>query len=305
MAGEAEYFDPNYYTSALHAALLASGDPNDAALGQTYKGRPIICKDSPINGGVWAVGQAGVVIEEALVVDDREPSSRKPYDKLYRRAVQLASDKAGFHPHLALAATYKAVGEAITYSRSGLDQLLRQLAREPGTKGDHAEGLRPGTKVDLSWFLLGGVGICRHQALAAAYVLERMIGNRMISGTVSADRSVRWMGPSGSGHAWARYTPGPGEDPVIIDVAEGYLGTLEAAFYRRTMASQGQTGAQTWQYARQEDLDRYAAATTMAMPPAETTASLPGKQHPDDPAGHRPGARRTPRNAGQQRGFTL
>lgn len=172
-----------------------------------FKGRLIIGRDTPINGGVY--GGAGA--REAIVVDDRTDGGVlfESYIDLY---AQLATNwsgelkKSGV-PNF-LCKIYETVRGKMAYDNEKLDMLLAD-------KQNDAE-------VHLSYFIQNKIGICRHQALFVAYLLEKLIQEKKLHGKVSVDRnSVAFMGA----HAWARFTTADNK-VFIIDPAQGYVGTL-------------------------------------------------------------------------------
>ena len=94
--------------------------------------------------------------------------------------------------------------------RGGVDQIHRRY------------GGIPDQKIGLNNYIRDGVGVCRHQALLCGYLLERLVAEHHLSGTVSVDRNqVEGLG----GHAWARYTTS-GDKVIVLDVAQDYLGRL-------------------------------------------------------------------------------
>ena len=103
-------------------------------------------------------------------------------------------------------------------------------------------------KVALNYYIQEGVGVCRTQAVLAAYQIERLIKSGELQGAVSIDRSSR-VNPDGdgSGHAWARYTDEKGR-VFIIDPAQKYVGPLEAS------------PDKNWDYRRTEDVIKQLAA---------------------------------------------
>lgn len=94
-------------------------------------------------------------------------------------------------------------------------------------------------KVALNKYIQKGVGVCRTQGVLSAYLVERMIGENRLEGTVSVDRNTRkTLDGIAGGHTWARYRDTEGT-VYIIDPAQGFVGCLEDATdknwdYRRT-----------------------------------------------------------------------
>ena len=96
------------------------------------------------------------------------------------------------------------------------------------------------TKVTLNYFIRERAGVCRHQALLGAYLLERLRKDGYVNGSVSVDRNEV---PNVGGHAWIRYTT-PNGQIFIIDPAQEYVGQLD------------KIGQWRWFYARPDDLKK-------------------------------------------------
>jgi len=185
---------------------------------ELYQGRRIIHRDSLIDGGVYL----GEGQREAIVVDSRDPRLRELY--------QLAKDRATingiFIKDKLLRTVYDAVAEKMPKQNN--DAVRKLVLRE---------GLENGSKVSLGVFLKEGVGVCRHDALACAVLLELFKKEGVIQGKASADRNSMVFG----GHAWCRYT-NSAEEKWILDVRQGYIGRLEEAILENK-----------WAYQRPED----------------------------------------------------
>lgn len=207
-----------------------------------FAGRPIIAHDTPINGGVYL----GAHRREAIVVDDeRYP---RELDRVYLDALddiyRIASEQAlypGDHYYgisnqrstdeltvreRVLAPVYGAVLKALPYRSDIVNSVV----------GDSNDD-----KVTINRFIEAGGGICRHQGLLTAYVIERLMrdGELMAEDRVSMDRNS----VSGTGaHGWARYTSSDGT-VYVIDPAQKFVGTLGDA-----------ARLHAWPYARPGDL---------------------------------------------------
>jgi hypothetical protein len=195
--------------------------------GDTYGGRPLITRDGPVDGGVYYGTYGG----EAIVVDSKKYPEQ--YDRVFDEVAMRASDESGnIQRGLVLNAAFDVVSEKMQYSKDGVDQLL-------GSFGDFKDG----DKLDLGAFIEEGIGVCRHQALVVAVMLEKMKEQGHIRGDISVDRSQRWS-PNGEreGHAWVRYTSHSGE-VMILDVAQDYIGLIQD--------SEGDK--QGWDYLRPEE----------------------------------------------------
>lgn len=180
------------------------------AYGDTYQGRKLIGRDSRIDGGVYFGTYGG----EAIVVDsEKYPDS---YQRLFDQVVTKASSDGKVQRDKVLEAVFDTVKDNIKYSQQGVDQINAEMA------------VQNGDKIELSTYIDSGFGVCRHQALAAGLLLEKMKEAGHIRGQVSVDRSQKWNPIKGEreGHAWVRYTSHSG-DVMILDVAQNYFGLLE------------------------------------------------------------------------------
>ena len=198
-----------------------------------FKGRPIIHRDSRIDGGVCV----GASDREAIVVDWRHanrPGLTHTLQTLYDTAVERATDDGRFRRKLALKAVFDTVKEHFTdLTPEGVDRLNQRLCAGPDQK------------VHLQCYIAARTGVCRHVALTCAAILERMVDNGLLFGTVSNDRNTM---PGQGGHAWCRYTTSSGT-VGILDVMQGFMGTLEESRHQAQ-----------WNYARPEERERKNAA---------------------------------------------
>lgn len=199
-----------------------------------YHGRPVISRESPVNGGVYIVPGS----QEAIVVDDgtkpKEGDRPKEINPYYQQA---------FDDFISLAKRYDVkVRQGIR--RDQITDMLNALLVSVSDTIDYdikfSEYIRNNykdRKINLHDFIAEGKGVCRHQALLAGYILERLINGGFVSGSVSVDRN--YVEDKG-GHAWARYTDEKGH-VYIIDPTNGYAGKLN------------RKSNKIWSYSRPED----------------------------------------------------
>jgi len=188
---------------------------------KSFQGRPIIGSDRPINGGVYL----GAEVREAIVVDDKKDLLLdRIYQELLQRRAQAKEEKGETFKEGILEEVWELVNEVMPYDEAAVERVCSDLPE-------------PDTKIQLSEFIGGGV--CRHQALLTAYLLERLGKEQLVGGYVSVDRNYV---PEKGGHAWARYENSGGV-VYILDSAQGYLGTL---------GDIPETGDR-WFYEREED----------------------------------------------------
>lgn len=190
-----------------------------------WKNRHVIGRDEVINGGIY-LGGGG---REEIVVDDRaDPELYQwVYDHLWHRIRTRLADQ-------------RHKGERADVKNGILSDVFETvqslLAYDETTANAYADAYRD-KKVDLGVFVREGKGVCRHQALLAAYLLERLGRDGTVSGHASVDRNaIRGLGA----HAWTRYTNSAGE-VWIIDPAQDFIGPLD------------QAPQEGWSYDRPED----------------------------------------------------
>jgi len=194
--------------------------------GDKYNGRALIGRDTPIDGGVYY----GVYSDggEALVVDTQKYPDM--YDSWSDMVRERASVDGKLIRNLILNAVYETVLEQMPYSQKGVDDLLASI---PDYKS--------GDKVALDSFMEHHVGVCRHQALAAGVLIEKLVKDGTLGGHVSVDRSQQSPKGDPEGHAWVRYTNSGGHI-YIIDVANKIAAPLHEA-----------NDKGVWNYMRPED----------------------------------------------------
>ncbi|MGI8420316.1 MAG: hypothetical protein ACR2LN_06795 [Candidatus Levyibacteriota bacterium] len=171
-----------------------------------WQGRRIIGRDSPINGGVYLGGSA----REAIVVDDiKQPEIGDTYRQLLGTIGRRGED----YKKMVLRDVYDLTRHAIPYDSQVVEQVVAKLIPGP----------EPDQKIGLSSFIIAKGGECRHQALLAGYLLEKLKSDNYLQGTPSVDRNFV---PGKGGHAWVRYVNSAG-NIVIIDPAQDFIGGIE------------------------------------------------------------------------------
>lgn len=173
-----------------------------------FRNRCIIGRDTPINKGVYL----GAGQREAIIVDDKESKIlNNVYQELFKkRKKDLQSGKKiklGL-PGI-LDSVFELVSETLPFNNKKVERITRKYLSDQ--------------KISLSEFIRAKAGICRHQALLAGYVLERLIKEDLIKGKVHINRNaIRGKG----GHAWVRYTTHKNK-VFILDPAIGFCGPIE------------------------------------------------------------------------------
>ena len=149
------------------------------------------------------------------------------YPDQYNRYYDIAAEKASVDGKIerskVLQAVFDTVSSEMEYSQKGVDGVLQVAANQQGVSK-----FVDGTKLELSSFMHAGVGVCRHQALTCAAILERFKDEGHIRGDISVDRNQKMKNDyqAEGGHAWVRYTSKDGLIQ-ILDVAQGYFDLLK------------------------------------------------------------------------------
>lgn len=183
------------------------GEEDSTAPYGYYKQLPILGRHSPsINGGVYLGGSG----REAIVVDggsDIIESVLIDTDNL----VELPDPEHKFSSAELLCAVMNRVQDRMPYDEIKAEEISRDFY------GDEL--------VDLSTYIIQQAGVCRHQALFAACLTERLIASGSLRGRAAIERNQI---PGFGAHAWAVFRPTDGE-PVIIDPTNSFIGTKNQA----------------------------------------------------------------------------
>ena len=195
------------YEEPDHATILGKQIEGKPAKYGWYKGRHVIGRDETVNGGVYIGGGS----REEIVVDDTK--NIEQYEKVYQKLWDKIRARQA---------------EGVTFKEGLLDDVYETALETLQFDDDYADAVADeftDKKVPLAGFIDAGKGVCRHQALLTAYLLERLGREGYVAGKASVDRNVV---PGLGGHAWARYTNSSGE-VYILDPAQEFRGLLRDA----------------------------------------------------------------------------
>jgi hypothetical protein len=206
-----------------------------------YADRPVIARDTPLNGGVYPVGGTK---GEAIVIDDkRYPEALdRVYNSLLEKLEMKSPEGTAFG---GIKRLLRGRNNEISGSSTGnimkdvLDIAIGVLKYD--LKATNAIAAN-GQKVSLTEYIEEGIGVCRTQGILCAYLLERLVKDgRIEGGAASIDRnSTKEMDGVSGGHAWARFRDGDG-NIYIIDPAQKFSGRID------------DLKGDTWDYLRTED----------------------------------------------------
>ena len=184
-----------------------------------YLDRPLIGRDSPIDGGVYIGGNE----REAIVVNSCDsPQLQLAYKETTQRSL---NDSGEVCRGKILRSVYDLTNEKMIFSEIEVARIINK------------HSLNEDGKVSLGIFLQEGYGVCRHMALLSAFLLEKFVEEGYIRGKPSVDRNSCFH----NAHAWCRYKNHSGE-VYILDSAKNFLGTLEDSKERMV-----------WEYFRDDD----------------------------------------------------
>lgn len=194
-----------------------------------YQGRQKIDRHSRIAEHVMF----GIGGEEAIVVSpSRDPGY---YQKLNKDLDKFMGDYDNMSDSQKALKVYQFVSQRMRYSLDEVKALNEKL------------GVPSGGKIELSAYMSAGLGVCRHQALMCGYLIERLIDERKMRGSVHINRNGNWSPDDQfAGHGWARYTD-KDEKVYILDVAQHYFGELEKSLDRED----------GWNYFQDEEYEKF------------------------------------------------
>lgn len=231
-----------YTSKASDLLALNSSARIEERSGETYvDGRVTIGRDTAINSerpGIdirsWRVGG------ESIVVDSKKyPEAFNKLQASYEKTLhEITGGKKRRETEQAkLKAVFETVTKAMEYDLDYVDKLQAVVAKQP------KENMR---KVSLSTYLEDGKGVCRHMALAVAWLGGELARTGELSGTMTTGANVR--SKDNSGHEWARYTAADGS-VYIIDPAQEHFGKLEDYIDDK----------EVWEYFRPGERQKYEA----------------------------------------------
>ena len=196
-----------------------SGEMSDIAPYGYFKGYPILGRNSSyINGGVYLGGGS----REAIVVDGESPEMRELSKTFLHELMVESRDRI--------------VTERWILQRV-MDKVQRMMPVDDSVASTMHRRYNNDEIVGLSKYLRNG-GVCRHQALLSAFLIEKLSDNSLISGRVGVERNTSIDRYS---HAWAVLKHDTNQDnTIVIDATQNFLGTKNQA---HRLQSQG-----VWNY---------------------------------------------------------
>ncbi|MGB4967429.1 MAG: hypothetical protein WBO35_04475 [Candidatus Saccharimonadales bacterium] len=208
---------------------LAVGVSDTGEIVKLFAGREIITRDSEVGGSATASVdiRSWVAGAEAIVVDSKREETRQIYEEYFNTVRKKINEKSksndwGYTEQMAVEAIFETIYEKMSYDLAYVNDISARLAADQnGTR-----------KIDLSFYMQDGKGVCRHMALLAAWLGGELKQAGYLKGKMTAE--VNQNSEVGA-HEWARYTAADGS-VMIIDPAQRYMGSLgnsESWDYRR------------------------------------------------------------------------
>lgn len=192
----------------VRKAALEQSDKN--APHGYYMKRPVLGRHSTqIDGGVSLGGTS----REAIIADGGSEILQAAYKNFVQEMDLAVENVHTFTTRSILVGVKDYVRRAMPYDAKKVDNLSKDYADDQ--------------PIALSEYLKAEAGVCRHQAMLAGLLVERLVKDGFLVGTVGLGRNqVKTLGGS---HAWAIFRgKGVGEEQ-ILDVAQNYVGTKKKA----------------------------------------------------------------------------
>lgn len=193
------------------------GQKDETAPYGYYMNHPILGRASrSVENGVYLNevyrnGQVG----DAIVIDSRSDILRGVYDDFIKELKQKSDTTANLPSESILLKVVQKVQEVMPYDGAKIDASREKINYDQ--------------LISLSTFIKERAGVCRHQGLLAAYIIERLINDGQLTGSVGIERN--YIEDFGESHAWAVYKTrsGGNSQVIVVDPAGSFVGTKKQA----------------------------------------------------------------------------
>lgn len=231
-----------YTSRASDLLALMSNAEIQEFEGETYvDGRVTVGRDTIINHERPAIDiRSWRVDGESIVIDSkRYPEAFNKLKASYEETLkEITRGKRRLNTEEAkLKAVFETVSKAMDYDLEYVKKVEAVIQKR--SKADMR-------KVSLSNYLEEGKGVCRHMALAVAWLGGELARTGELDGATTTGANVR--SKDNSGHEWARYTSADGT-VYIIDPAQKHFGKLEDSISDKSV----------WEYFRPGERQKYEA----------------------------------------------
>jgi hypothetical protein len=211
--GDREYAHGIYdgLTAAAVAEIEQGRNYGERDLGAPhgrYRNHPIIGRrSSSVRNGVY-----GTRSSEFVLVDDKSVLVKQVVDS-FMSSLPSHEEAATLGVETILKKVSFRVANILRYD---IKETERLSSPHYGQKG----------LIDLSEYIAAGVGVCRHQALLAAHLIEEVIDRGYLAGSVGVERN--YDREANGAHAWAVYKSDTSDD-LIVDPANHFVGSRKRA----------------------------------------------------------------------------
>lgn len=188
------------------------GEEDEVAPYGYYMNHPVLGRESrTVSDGVYLGGSS----REAIVVDSKSTILRDVYERLASEFRRALSGNETLEARSALLQVMRRVQDVMPYNGDRTDEISQRY------KGDMLVG--------LSTYVKEKAGVCRHQGLLAAFIIENLISDGFLPGSVGVERNT--VEDRGGTHAWAIYKTSENgkQESVVVDPAQSFVGTKEQA----------------------------------------------------------------------------
>lgn len=176
-----------------------------------HKNHVIIGRDTKsVKDGVYFTTSPN---SEAVIVDDKSRAIELVSQGLLDKVESKFSSGTTKHEEDILKLVNKETKRALPYDARISDRLSGPLCDSNGL-------------IALSTYIEQGGGVCRHQCLLAALLLEKLIDNKILAGTVGVERNHD-LDVKGA-HAWAVFKSLSGST-IVVDPAQNFVGSKARA----------------------------------------------------------------------------
>ncbi len=168
-------------------------------------------KSVSVDDGVYLGGSA----REAIWVNGESEVLKKVYEELAQELRTGFKDRKTATTQIILIRVRDKVREVMPYDGPKTTSISQDYY------GDKL--------AELSMYVNERAGVCRHQALLAAYLTEMLINEGFLRGGIGVERNT--VEDYGGTHAWAVFKPegGKPEDTIVIDPSQPFVGTKAQA----------------------------------------------------------------------------
>jgi hypothetical protein len=175
-----------------------------------YMNHPILGRESTsVDGGVYLGGTS----REAIVVDGRSQVLQQVYGDISTELQRQTKEKDTLSERAVLQMVIHKVREVMPYDGPRAEAIGHNF---------HGDRL-----IGLSAYVHERAGVCRHQALLSAQLIENLLHEGYMRGSTGVERNTN-EDMDGT-HAWAVYKRGGDKEAIVVDPTHSFVGTKTEA----------------------------------------------------------------------------